>query len=110
MRSVSLTGRLRGAYEYMRVSQHPSSHSRSAEFRRESWARIFGGLLREARLERGRSVEDAAGAAGMEVSEWEAVEAGQVPDWTKACRMTDALGMDRTGVAALVLFCQEAWD
>ena len=46
----------------------------------------------------------------MEVSEWEAVEAGQVPDWTKACRMTDALGMDRTGLAALVLFCQEAWD
>ena len=39
------------------------------------------------------------------------VEAGQVPqDWAKVCRMTDALGMDRVGTAALVLFCQEAWD
>jgi len=46
----------------------------------------------------------------MEVSEWEAVEAGQVPDWTKACRMTDALGIDRMGLATLVLICQGAWD
>ena len=49
-------------------------------------------------------------AAGMEASEWEAVEAGQVPDWAKACRMADALGVDRMGIASLVLFCREAWD
>jgi len=94
----------------MRIIQHPSSRRRSLEFRRKTWGRVFGGLLREARLERSRSVEDAARAAGMEVSEWEAVEAGQVPDWTKACRMTDALGMDRMGLATLVLICQRAWD
>jgi transcriptional regulator with XRE-family HTH domain len=94
----------------MRVTQHPSSRRRFTEFRRKTWGNMFGGLLREARLEMGRSVEDAAGAAGMEVSEWEAVEAGQVPkDWAEVCRMTDALGVDRGWAAALVMFCQQAW-
>jgi hypothetical protein len=47
----------------------------------------------------------------MEVAEWEAVEAGQVPEtWEQACRMGDALGADRMGMASLVMFCQEAWD
>ena len=95
----------------MRVNQHPSFRRRSTEFRRETWGNVFGGLLREARLERGRSVEDAARAAEMEVSEWEAVEAGQVPQgWAAVCRMTDALGVDRVGATALVMFCCEAWD
>jgi len=94
----------------MRVIQQPSSRRRVTAFRRKTWGNVFGGLFREARLERGRSVEDAARAAGMEVSEWEAVEAGQVPDWAKACRMADALGVDRMGIASLVLFCREAWN
>lgn len=93
----------------MRVTQHPSSRRRSTHFRRMVWGEMFGSLLHEARLERGRSVEDAARASGMEVSEWEAIEAGQVPDWTKAGRMADALGVDRMGIASLVLFCHEAW-
>jgi hypothetical protein len=47
----------------------------------------------------------------MEVSQWEAVEGGQVPEtWAEICRMTEALGLDRTGMAGLVLLCQEAWD
>lgn len=95
----------------MRVSQRrPSSRRRANEFRRKTWGNVFGGLLREARLERGRSVEEAARAAGMEASEWEVVEAGQVPDWNKACHMAGALGVDRMGIAFLVLFCHEAWD
>lgn len=95
----------------MRVTQHPSSRRPSTELSRKTWGEIFGGMLQEARLERGRSVEDAARAAGMKVSEWEAVEAGQVPqDWTGVCRLTDALGVDRVGAAALVLFCQQAWN
>ena len=94
----------------MRVIQHPSSRRSFAALRRKSWGRLFGAFLRDARLERGRSVEDAAGAAGMEVGEWEAVEAGQVPDWALTGRMADALGVDRMGIASLVLFCHEAWD
>ena len=94
----------------MRVIQDPSSRRGFTDFRRKNWGNFFGGMLCEARLERGRSVEDAARAAGMEASEWEAVEAGQVPDWAKACRMADALGVDRMGIASLVLFCHEAWN
>ena len=95
----------------MRVNQHPSSRRRSTEFRRKMWAEFLGGLLREVRLEKGRSVVDAARAAGMEADAWEAVEAGQVPKtWAEICRMTDALGVDRTGATSLVLMCQEAWD
>ncbi len=94
----------------MRVT-HPSSRRRSTEFCRKTWGNMFGGLLREARLERDRPIEDAARAAGIEVSEWETVEAGQVPkDWANVCRMTDALGVDRAWTAALVMFCQQAWD
>jgi hypothetical protein len=94
----------------MRVIQHPFTRRHFAALRRKSWGNFFGGMISEARLERGRSVEDAAGAAGMEASEWEAVEAGRVPDWATVCRMADALGVDRMGIASLVLLCHEAWD
>ena len=64
------------------------------------WGQLFGSLLREAREERGRSVEEAAEAAGMRAAEWEAVEAGQVPEtWEKARRMADGLGIDRMWIA-----------
>ncbi|MGA8090255.1 MAG: helix-turn-helix transcriptional regulator [Terracidiphilus sp.] len=83
---------------------------RSTPFRRKVWGEMFGGLLRDAREERGRSVEDAAQAAGMEVAEWEAVEAGQVPEnWEQVRRMADGLGIDRSWLTPLVLFCHEAW-
>jgi len=95
----------------MRVIQDPSSRRGFAAFRRKNWGNFFGGMLCEARLERGRSVEDAARAAGMEVSEWEAVEAGQVPASRELIhRMADGLGVDRKAVACLALFCREAWD
>ena len=52
-----------------------------------------------------------AAAAGMEPAEWEAVEAGQVPEtWEQAWRMADAISTDRSWMVSLVLFCQEAWD
>ena len=88
-----------------------SRSRRTTSFRREAWSQLFGSLLREAREERGRSVEEAAEAAGMSTSEWEAVEAGQVPEtWEKVRRMADGLGIDRSWIVPLVLFCREAWD
>jgi len=94
----------------MRVNQLPSYRRGSAE-RRKAWGEFFGHLLREVRVESGGSIEQAASAAGMEVSQWEAVEGGQVPEtWAEICRMTEALGLDRTGMAGLVLLCQEAWE
>lgn len=84
---------------------------RAAAFRRRVWGRIFGDGLREVRVREGRSIEEAAEAAGMEVTEWEAVEAGQVPEnWEKARRMADAISADPSWMATLVMFCQEAWN
>ena len=75
------------------------------------WAELFGDLVRDARVERGRTVEQAAAASGMEVAQWEAVEAGRVPEnWEQACRMAEGIGIDRMAMASLVLLCREAWD
>ena len=94
-----------------RLVQSSSRSHRITPFRRKAWGHLFGGLLRDAREERGRSVEQAAEGAGMEVSEWEAVEAGQVPASRELIhRMADGLGVDRKAVACLALFCREAWD
>ncbi len=89
-----------------------SSRSRRTPlYRRQAWGYLFGGLLRDAREERGRSVEHAAQVAGMKPAEWEAVEAGQVPEtWEQIRHMADGLGIDRSWLAPLVLFCREAWD
>jgi len=88
-----------------------SRSPRSSTFRRQVWGDLFGNFLRDAREERGRSVEEAAEAAGMAVVEWEAVEAGQVPEtWEQVQRMAGGLGGDRMWLAPLVLFCHEAWS
>ena len=89
-----------------------SSQSRRIPlFRRQAWGDVFGNFLRDAREEKGRSVEEAAEAAGMAVVEWEAVEAGQVPEtWEQVHRMADGLGIDRSWIFPLVLFCCEAWS
>jgi len=79
-------------------------------FRRRVWGEMFGDLLRNVRLEEGRSVEEAAAAAGMEPAEWEVVEAGQVPKtWEQVWRMADATSSDRSWMVSLVFFCHEAW-
>ena len=54
-------------------------HSPFAVAQRRLWGQFFGDMIREARQERGRSIEEAARLAGMEVAAWKAVEAGQVP-------------------------------
>lgn len=83
----------------------------SRDFRREVWGELFGSFLRDVRVEKGRSVEQAAAAAGMSAAEWEAVEAGQVPETVEqACRMGDGLGGDPMWMAPLVIFCGEAWN
>lgn len=88
-----------------------SSSRRFNAFRRRIWGEVFGDSVRDVRIEKGRSVEQAAEAAGMEVAEWERVEAGQVPrTWPEICRMADAIEADRRGMGSLVLFCREAWD
>ena len=105
-----LTGLPYEEYVYMsRLIQ--SSSRRPSLFRRQVWGQFFGNLVRDVRVEKGRTVKEAAGAAGMEVAEWDAVEAGRVPESRELIhRMADGLKIDRMAMASLVLFCHEAWD
>jgi transcriptional regulator with XRE-family HTH domain len=71
---------------------------------------IFGGMIQERREALGCSVEEAARLAGMESSEWAAVEAGHIladPDRLRS--MAAALEVRFDDLALLVYLCQEAW-
>jgi len=86
----------------------PSSRRAVAE--RQIWGEFFGGLVRTIRVKESRSLAEIAQAAGMEVAQWEAMEAGQVPaTWEEACAIAEALQMDRSGMASLVILCAGAW-
>ena len=87
------------------------SPSRFAASRRRVWGQMFGRLIQGARETAGRSIEETARLAGMEVSEWVAIEAGYVPTDTGRLRsMSGALEMSWNRMAALALFCRQAWD
>jgi transcriptional regulator with XRE-family HTH domain len=89
-----------------------SQSSPSANFAlRRFWAGIFAKAIRHNRQARGLSVEDAAQLAGMEASEWAAIEAGSVPQTTAqlhALAGTLEIGYDR--LLNLVLLCRDAWE
>ncbi len=55
----------------------PSSYL--PEIRRQSMGRLFGSSVSACREKAGLSVEEAASLAGMEATEWMAVEDGCVP-------------------------------
>ena len=55
------------------------SPSRFAAMRRRVWGQMFGQLIQSSRETAGLSIDETARLAGMEVSEWEAIEAGYVP-------------------------------
>ena len=83
------------------------SPSRFAAIRRRVWDQMFGQLIQGARETGGRSIEETARLAGMEVSEWEAIEAGYVPTDTGRLRsMAGALEMDWNRMTSLALFCR----
>jgi transcriptional regulator with XRE-family HTH domain len=90
----------------------PESFSRSsrAACERRVWAAFFGDLIRSARQTRGLSIEEASRAAGMAVSEWEAIEAGTVPRILEQLQALAAgLGLEFEAMVPLVLFCRDAW-
>ena len=85
--------------------------SRLQELRRQSWGRLFGGAIRKVRESREISVEQAAVLAGMELSDWEAIEAGRVPTENAVLRsMAAALEIRFDQIAILVYLCHEAWE
>jgi len=88
-----------------------SQLSPSANFAlRRSWAGIFAKAIEHNRQARGLSLEEAAQLAGMEVSQWAAIDAGSVPQTTAqlhALAGTLEIGYDR--LLNLVLLCRDAW-
>jgi transcriptional regulator with XRE-family HTH domain len=80
------------------------------ELRRQIWGRLFGLFIQGRRNEASMSVEEAAGLAGMQVSEWMAIEDGYVPqemDRLRAISATLELTWDR--LLNMLALCQEAW-
>ena len=80
------------------------------QVRRLVWGRLFGQCVGKTREAAGRSVEQAAQLAGMEASEWAAVEAGYVPDPAKLRPMADALELGYDKIATLAVLCRDGWE
>jgi len=80
------------------------------QVRRMAWGRLFGTCIEETRIASDRSVDEAAHLAGMEASEWLAIEAGRVPDAAHLHPMSDALGLGFEKIALLAFICQGAWE
>ncbi len=71
---------------------------------------LFGSMIQEGRQATGRSIEEAARLAGMEASEWAAVEAGHIPaDLSRLRAMAAALEIRYDQMATVVCLCQDAW-
>ena len=92
---------------------HRSASRPTASFlrtRRNGLGQLFGSMIEDRREMIGRSVEDCARLAGMEFSEWAAIEAGHVPsDPDRVLAMAEALEIRRDQMAMLVFICQGAW-
>jgi transcriptional regulator with XRE-family HTH domain len=94
----------------MSMNYYASPAPASTDIFRDAWRQLFGSMVQEMREAAGRSVEEAARLAGMEASEWMAVEAGYItadPDWLHP--MADSLGIRFDQLAPLVYICQGAW-
>ena len=78
--------------------------------RRQVWRRIFAMMIESARKRLDRSREQAATLAGMESSEWAAIEAGHVPaDPARLRAMAASLEIRFEQMENMVLLCREAW-
>ena len=77
---------------------------------RLAWGRLFGQCVGKTRETAGRSVGEAARLAGMETSEWAAVEAGYVPDPARLRPMADALELRYDRIATMAVLCRDAWE
>ena len=93
------------------INSAPLSPSRFSAIRRRVWGQMFGRLIQGVRQTAGCSIEETAQLAGMEVSEWEAIEAGYVPTDTGRLRaMAGSVEISWEQMARLALFCRQAWD
>lgn len=88
------------------MSSAPASTSLPFRLARPTRARLFGVCICRLRQARGLSAAEAACLAGMEYSEWIAVELGYVPaDPARLHPMAAVLEVDWQMMQALALFC-----
>jgi ribosome-binding protein aMBF1 (putative translation factor) len=81
------------------------------EVRHRSLGRLFGFCIQKTRESAGLSIEDAARLSGMELSEWMAIEDGNVPqDINQLRAMAEAMQIDFYKIASMVLVCRGAWE
>ena len=96
------------SYKY--VSKYSSTASDSTDNLSVSWRRLFGIMIQDVREFTARSVEEAAQLAGMESSEWAALEDGDIvvdPAWLRP--MADSLGIRFDQMQTMVHLCQFVW-
>ena len=80
------------------------------ELRRQSMGRLFGFGIKEARKNACLTVEDASRMAGMEASEWAAIEDGFVlQDINRLRAMAGAMEISFDKIATMVVLCRDAW-
>jgi hypothetical protein len=78
---------------------------------RQAWGRLFGSCIERTREAGGRSVEEVAYLAGMEASQWAAIEGGYVPaDSIRLRSMAGTLECGYEKLASLAFICQGAWE
>lgn len=88
----------------------PALPTRFSQQRRRFWGQVFGVGIGNIRKQTGLSVEDAAELAGMQASEWAAIEAGSVPRSTARLKtMARALDVSLGELVNLVQLSSEAW-
>jgi transcriptional regulator with XRE-family HTH domain len=88
-----------------RLARKPSESTLSS-----AWRSLFGSMVQECREAIQRSVEDSARLAGMESSEWAAIETGHIPaDPDRLRSMAAALEIRFDQMAMMVHLCQGAW-
>jgi transcriptional regulator with XRE-family HTH domain len=75
------------------------------------WARMFGRFIESGRQKAGLTVEQAAILAGMDPTEWTAIEAGALLPKTRRQleSMADALDLEWALMVRIVRLCREAW-
>jgi hypothetical protein len=88
-----------------------STEASTLALRRRFWAAIFTKAIEHNRRACGLSIEDAAWLAGMEASEWAAIEAGMVPQtMAQLLSIAGPLEIGHERLFNLVLLCRDAWE